>query len=217
MKLYNQFLLLFSLIFAITLIISCSGIKLGKRDVNYNGVRNGESTISWVMANKPEWYEAIGLLNINNTDKGWCSAVAIGVDKSAKLTYAVTAKHCTTRSITQITFYPMCGGFKRYNVLKVDKHPIKDFTLLTIDGIVDYTTSPYRLVVPDTKDDYVIGFEGGSPSRKTINKNWAIPGQSGGGVFSPETGLYAIVSTNTEGVNIYKALQDMKMDWILDL
>lgn len=219
------------------LLLGCAGAFLGSRDVLYTGNRAADTVA--IDRENGEWWASTLLLRKSN-GKQWCSAVAFnneatmtvpvgdghGTTEVVPVTYLVTARHCSG---------DMWGGFAnevlynpdgtvrkeiKHKVLNVFEHPKKDFAVLVVRGHTLFSTPVCVQSLPVQRQDFIIGFRGNSHGDfyklgKFISPAYAYKGQSGGGVFSPKWGLHTIVSTHVDGVNIYIALKDMKMDHLI--
>ena len=131
---------------------------------------------------------------------GGCSCVAIGYKEG--YTYLVSAQHClhlsnplvvqglivdkTWADVSHDIFFFRAHG--KLNCAKVLKERL------------DYT-------------DITVGWR---DSEMVQLPHRAVPGQSGGAVFSGNQGVWGIVSTTGEGVAIYPALERMGLLWILE-
>lgn len=211
------------LLILVTLVLTAC---VGTRDVLYhpNGVERG--TIETVNS---EWWDAVvGLQREKDEDVLFCSGVAIGYSKENNETYVVSAKHCTTnfsKRITQVVGMYYYGlnkstnnrGFytQTFKVKQIKNHPSKDIAFLIVDGEVPHRTQVYKGYVK-SQDYVIIGYPGGILTKKVAQKNWADHGQSGGGVFTEGYGLHTIVSTHIDGVNVWQALQDLKLEWMIE-
>ena len=75
-------------------------------------------------------------------------------------------------------------------------------------------TIPVFNGVPESDFDITLGYIEGNLNKKDFLTGKAVPGQSGGGVYSNKHGLYGIVSTTGEAVVIWSALVDLKLEHV---
>jgi hypothetical protein len=215
---------------AIFVIAGCS-MFLGTRDTNYLGEKDARVPIEAQMYG--DWWKSTVILR-TYSGKQWCSGVAVNNvetlirdGQGISITWVVTAKHCTDRMVKGTVSYVEHnpdGTLRKevkFRVLKIFNHPEKDFAVLMVEGIIPFTTPVYCATPPAERQDFIIGYRGDGHGGKWkfgkhISPAWAYKGQSGGGVFTPGLGLHAIVSTHVDGVNIYVALKEMKIEHILD-
>lgn len=204
----------------VVFIIAGCAAFIGSRDTVYQGDRNADAPQTTEQA---EWWAATVMLR-TNSGKQWCSGVA--VNNIGDETYIVTAKHCTDKmvmgTVSYCTYAPdgsLLNEFQ-YRVIDIFNHKDKDFAVLVVDGKMPFTTPVYCATPKPDRQDYIIGYRGDGHGGKFkfgkyISPAWAYKGQSGGGVFSPGMGLHAIVSTHVDGVNVFIALKEMKMEFVL--
>ena len=136
------------------------------------------------------WKDVVGMM------QGGASCVAIGLKNNK--TVLVTADHVMRHNPKYCVF-----GDKQYDIIDKICHPNKDICFFVINEKIQYL-SPINIL--ESKDDIIIGF---IKKTKTTTLGRAVPGQSGGGVFSVGKGLYAIVSTTGSGVQILPALEEI--------
>ena len=206
------------------LTVGCAGLMLGDRDTSYRGNRAED-----VVANTEQdiWWESTLLLR-KSDGRSWCSSVVInnmGEYNGSPVSYIVTAAHCNKTDVTwacEIAYDP--NGYvvedKRHKILKRWNHPRKDFTLMMIEGHARTFTPVYAGFPPKDRQDFIIGYRGSGwgdkhQLGKYISPSFAYKGQSGGGVFAQGYGLHAIVSTHTDGVNVFHALEDLASEWMI--
>jgi len=176
---------MYALMACIVIIFSCSK-SIKRSDIIYE---KGQQELS---LNINDWKASVGMM------QGGASCVAIGLKNNK--TVLATADHVMRNN-------PKFCVFDNIEYPIIDKicHPSKDICFFLIGEKVHYTTPKYIL---DSKMDVVIGFV---KKQKTVTNGRAVPGQSGGGVFDNNNGLYAIVSTTGTGVLIIPALQELNI------
>lgn len=219
---------------------ACAAL-IGYRDTPYQGDKDAVPQTN----EQGEWWAATKMLR-TASGRQWCSAVAVSTGYDSKtethtnpdgtktsstyiipITWLVTARHCTnkmTEGTASHVMYNSDGTVlaeMQYKVLEYFNHPTKDFAILMVEEHMKFLTPIYRGELPNDRQDFIIGYRGSGHGNKHqygkyISPAYAYKGQSGGGVFSPGLGLHAIVSTHVDGVNIWKALQEMNMEHVSD-
>jgi S1-C subfamily serine protease len=133
-----------------------------------------------------------------------CSGVVIA-NKGGR-SYIATAGHCAGSRQ-----HGFDHNGKSYRILKMWPDKERDICFLEVEGVLP-TARRLLKNKPSNKVDTTIGFVNG---RLTRLSGRAIPGQSGGGIFTEDGALWGIVSTTGAGVSIYPALERMGLLWIL--
>lgn len=195
------------LLLAVLLLAAC----VSNRDVIYHPQGIERSAVTNV---NPEWWASVmGLQTKRSGINLFCSTVAIGRNKEKNESYFVSAKHCTT-SFNNRPINVISDEGTKYAVTHIYNHPSKDIAFMVVQGQVPQIAKVYRGYVKTDKF-VVIGYPGGLLNNKLAQNNWADHGQSGGGVFSEGYGLHTIVSTHVDGVNVWQAMKDLKLEWML--
>jgi len=141
---------------------------------------------------------------------GGCSAVVLGY-KDGK-SYVATAGHC----IDYAQRHKVKGVTVNGTLMLVEKtwcDAERDICFISVIGKL----TPYKNLAKDKPplqhgSDVIIGYV---DDKMKITYGRAIPGQSGGGVFTPLGELWGVVSTTGQGVSIYPALERLNLLWML--
>lgn len=134
-----------------------------------------------------------------------CSGVVIASRQGKS--YVATAGHCVHR-VNKRTSFKHEG--KTYLIIRTWCDKERDICFLEVEGSL-----PAAMLIkekPENKIDTTIGFVDGKITRLSGR---AIPGQSGGGIFTEDGSLWGVVSTTGTGVSIYPALERLGLLWIL--
>lgn len=187
----SKIFLILSISVFLIIILSCSsGRSIKSSDIAYS--REGSNVQLNEIPNI--WRSCIGKV-------GRASCVCIG--NIGNQSVIVSADHVIRHNPEFVIF-----GDGKYKIKDVRCHDTKDICVFYIDGLVPYL-NPIDNDEPDDTD-ITLGFVNGFMVSRT---GVAIPGQSGGGVFAKNKGLYAIVSTTGTGVKIIPALMELGVIW----
>jgi hypothetical protein len=135
-----------------------------------------------------------------------CSGVVIA-SKGGK-SYVATAGHCVNRAVLR-NWIKYEGA--SHQILRIWCDKERDICFLEVDG----TMPPVKRLLkdkPNNRIDTTIGFVDGQITRLA---GQAIPGQSGGGIFTEDGSIWGTVSTTGTGVSIYPALERLGLLWVL--
>lgn len=142
---------------------------------------------------------------------GGCSATVIGYKDG--VSYIATAGHC----IDYAKRHHVKGIVINGTLVKVDQtwcDEKRDICFISVTAeLIPYRNLLRDKLVNAAGPDVIIGYV---DDKMTITFGHAIPGQSGGGVFSSDGKLWGIVSTTGSGVSIYPALQRLNLLWVLE-
>ena len=196
------------ILFAIGLLLlaACSGGLKG-RDIDYRG--NGSTVVAVA---KPEWSDAT-FATLKEADSNWAFGSCVGIyyDETKNQTYLATAFHIIKGNVKYVKQTEGIG--KLFRIVKEYSHPTKDIGFLVVDGRLP--TIPVYKGIPSSDYDITLGYIEGRFNGKAPLVGKAVPGQSGGGVYSNTKGLYGVVSTTGEAVAIWSAIVDLKLDNVI--
>lgn len=160
-----------------------------------------------LLVQNPTWIKSVLRIPIKKY-RSSASGVAIAYGKHRR-TYALTAQHVAAKiQVGDVVWQDK----DKFNLLEIIHHPSKDISILTLDGFTPYVAIVSKLSVEKREFDITVGI---LQQQRKFYVGEAFPGMSGGGVYSVQYGLHGIISRTTSGVVIYKALQEMNMEQVL--
>jgi len=203
---------LLSILFLL-LLAACSSVK--GRDVDYrNQIHADKSQATTLVESHREWVDAVFAVK-KAADSNWAfgSCVGIGYDSKANETYLATAYHIIDGNVHWVQ--QTDGEGQLLQIVRTYNHPTRDIGFLVVKGRLPIV-SVYK-GVPSSDFDVTLGYIQGEFKNKGALAGRAVPGQSGGGVFSNTAGLFGVVSTTGEAVAIWPALVDLKLEHVVGI
>lgn len=189
---------------ALVLLAACSSLK--GHDIDY---RN-HSSVTMAIVHK-EWNDAtFACLKTDKSEWAYGSCVGIGYDAANNETYLATAYHIIQGGVKYVKQTEGTGQL--FRIVRQIGHPRKDIGFLVVEGRLPIL--PVFQGIPPAEYDITLGYIDGDFNKKLPLIGKAVPGQSGGGVYSNTNGLYGVVSTTGEAVAIWPALVDLKLDYV---
>lgn len=189
------------------LLIGCSTLK--GRDVDYS---NGKATQEQINDVFTQHKDSVVAILSTSTDRAVGSGVCIGYNQIDNETYVVTAQHVMKLGVRKVLNTELNQSF---DITTMFRHPTKDMGVLVIKGRLPFTNVYTGKPLSDY--DIIIGYIDGEFNKKLPLAGRAVPGQSGGGVFSNKVGFFATVSTTGDAVETWTALQEMKKTNLIGL
>lgn len=194
---------------ALVFLAACTSLKA--RDIDYRGKNASTWEASVILDKNPTWKIAVfATLKEKDSKWGYGSCVGIGYDSKTNETYLATADHVIRGDVKYVKQTE--GEGQLLKIVRVIKHPRKDIGFLVVNGRLPII--PVYEGVPLSDFDITYGYIDGDLKNKGLKIGQAVPGQSGGAVFSNRHGLYGIVSTTGEAVVIWSALVDLKLEHV---
>lgn len=188
--------------------VACSSLR--SRDVNYTKGNASPERIAEVL--NTHKYSIVAIKRNINDKSAIGSGVCIGYATNENLTYVVSAHHVLKLGAK---FIEDTESGITSEITSMLIHKYKDMGLFTVKGKFPIT-NVYR-GTPKSDYDIIIGYIDGDLSKKLPLVGRAVPGQSGGGVFSNNGGFFATVSTTGDAVETWSALVDLSKTDIIGI